>query len=121
MSCCNDDCDAAALGEDILTLLPDVSSPPPPVSPSRCGDDVLGCSCPCCCLGKRSAMMSAVARRAFEGSVASGCGSGGGCGWKSLSKSIIEVYHADVRDVVLSEVFLVLLRRDVQLFFSVVL
>ena len=38
----NNDCtDAADVGEGVLTLLLDVSSPPSPSSPSRCGDDVL--------------------------------------------------------------------------------
>ena len=40
VSCCNDDSDAAAVGEDVLTLLPDVSSPPSLASPPGCGDDV---------------------------------------------------------------------------------
>ena len=84
VSCCNDDCDApaAAVGEDVLTLLPDASSPPPPpppppVSPSRCGDDVLDRSCPCF-LSKMSAMMSAVVQRAFRDSAVSGCSSSHG-------------------------------------------
>ena len=35
-SSCNDDCcDDAAAGEDVLTLPPDVSSPPAAVAPSR--------------------------------------------------------------------------------------
>ena len=47
VSCGNDDCvDAADVGEDVLALLIDVSSPPSPVSPSGCDDDddVLSCS-----------------------------------------------------------------------------
>ena len=37
----NDDCtDAADVGEGVLTLLLDVSSPPSPSSPSRCDDDL---------------------------------------------------------------------------------
>ena len=58
---CND-CSAAAevdVGEGVLTLLPDVSSPPAPSS-SRCDDDVLSCSHCCCFLSKMSAMISFV-------------------------------------------------------------
>ena len=50
VSCGNDDCTAAAaaVGEDVLTLLLDMSSPPFPVSPPGCVDDgVLSCSCLC--------------------------------------------------------------------------
>ena len=76
VSCCKDDCDAAVVGEDVPTLLLGVSSPP--FSPSQCGDDVLGRSCPCCSLSKMSAMMPAVdnVRRALGSSVVSGCSSG---------------------------------------------
>ena len=89
VSCCNDDCDAAAVSEHVFTLLPNVSSPPSPVSPSRCGDDVLGRGCACCFLSTMSAMIFAVAQRAFGGGVVSGCSSGRGCGWWSLLKSIM--------------------------------
>ena len=58
---CND-CSVAAdvdVGESVLTLLLDVSSPPSPLS-SRCDDDVLSCSRCCCFLSKMSAMISPV-------------------------------------------------------------
>ena len=62
-----------------------------------------------------SAMISAVVRRAFRGSVVSGCRSGCGCG------CVFEVDHADEWDVVFSEVFLVRIHSDVKLFVFLVL
>ena len=56
----NNDCtDAADVGEGVLVLLLDVSSPPPPpLYPSRCDDDAL-------CSGKKKAI-KLLTRKLFE-------------------------------------------------------
>ena len=83
----NDDCDEAAdVGEGLLTLLLDVSSPPSPVVLSRCDDDDLSYNwrCRCCFQRRMSAMMSAVVRTASGGRVVCCCSSGHGCDCCSL-------------------------------------
>ena len=80
VSGCDDFCRSeAAVGEDVLTLLPDVSSPSAPVVPSRCDDDFLCRSCLCCSFKRMSAMISAAVRVELTGSVVSGCDSGRCC------------------------------------------
>ena len=73
MSDGNADCaEAADVGEGVLTLHLDVSSPPSPSCPSRCDEDALCCRRHCCCycfLRRMSAMMSAVVGVVSGGSV----------------------------------------------------